>query len=422
MKTRYYLIILILISLNLIADEIIVDKIIAKVGREVILLSELNTRIQQMEAANVLDSLFTDYDILRDMIESRIIVQQAKEEGYEVDELEIKDLAEKQIESISSQFQNEEQFKKELDKETGLTVPELKDFYIEIIREGNLREQFIENKIRSKVHVTEAEIENYYSEYKEEIPTRPAMEQLGMILRIIKPSKKTKQQGLIEINQIMDRLKEGEEFAEIIESLTKDNEYLMGGDLGFFGKGMMVKSFEDAAFSLREGEISDVVETEFGFHIIKMEEKKEDEIRVSHILRLVEATEEDIRSDLQLMEEILMRLRNGENFEQLARQYSEDDESAMNGGIIGEFKTDDYPELFSEYFTDLELGNYSDLIREENNIYIFAKLREIPERSYTYEEIYDRLKSIVISEKEEELYENLVTDLMKEYYVETFLD
>ena len=400
----------------------IVDRIIAKVGREIILDSELETRIQQMDAAGLIDEEISRSDALQSMIESRVIVQKAKEEGFVVDVIEVRSLADKQMQQIMAQFSTEDDFRKQLQLEMGLTVPELREFYIELITETNLREQLINEKIKNKVHVTEGEIESFYQENMDEIPKRSAKDKLGMILRLIKVSKKSQKKGLIEINKIMDRLNNGEDFNEIISQFVEEDKIFTGGDLGWFGKGMMVQDFEDAAFALRPGEISEVIETKFGYHIIKLEEKKDDEIHASHILRQLVPSEEDIQATVNLMNDIRDKLNLGENFEELAREYSDDIDTGENGGIIGEFATDEYPSLFENYFIDLEYGEYSDLVREEEMIYIFAKLELVPERPYKYIEIYDRLKNMIINQKEQQIYSDLITDITKETYIETYLE
>jgi len=399
----------------------VVDKIVAKVGREIILRSDLDMRIQQLETAGILTQDISEYDILNQMIESKIIIQKAKQEEYEVDEYEARNLADKEIKRISAQFPSELEFKKELKKQE-LSVLDLKDYYVQMIIEQRLKEKIIQSEIKQKIHITEGEIEDYYVQHSDEIPVRPAMDQIGMIMITIKPSEETKEKALIEINKIKNRLDDGEDFTELAKTESDCASANSGGDLGFFGRGMMVKPFEEAAFAMQLGEISEVVETSFGFHIIKLEEKEGDEIRVRHILKKIEIDEDDIFSAENLMNNILEKLNNGEDFANLTKEYSEDDSSAANEGIIGEFTKEEYPEMFKEYLENLDYGEYTSVIKEGDVLYIFSKIKEVEERPFYFDEIYENLKEFVTSKKETELYENWMKELMKETYVEILLD
>jgi parvulin-like peptidyl-prolyl isomerase len=238
---------------------------------------------------------------------------------------------------------------------------------------------------------------------------------------IIEAGKETKDSVLKEILEIKDELNKGAEFAELATEYSDCPSGAQGGDLGFFEAGMMVKPFEDAAFKLSPGEISDVVETPFGYHLIMMEEKKDDQIRVRHILKTIAASEEDILAINDLVNDIKKQLDEGGDFAELARQYSQEDSSAANGGVIGEFPPDGYPELFSEYLTKLDYGEYSEIIREGENYYIFAKLEAIAERVYQYNEIFDNLKDKVLYNKQLELYDQWIESLKKESFIEIFL-
>ena len=419
MKKALFIITTLLFLVSLSAE--IVDNIIAKVGREIILKSDLEKRMQQLNASGMVMDDITQFDILNDMIESKLIIQKAKEEDYEIDEQMIKEMAENQIKQVASQFPSEIEFKKEL-RNADLSVPDLKDYYIEMMTEEQLKTQIIRINIQSKIHITEGEVEEYYQENLIDIPNRPEMYQAGMIVRFIKAGDDTKNKVLVEINKIRDKLNEGEDFAELAQEFSDGPSATNGGNLGFFGKGMMVKSFEDAAFALMPGEISEVIETQFGYHIIKVLDKKGNEVNASHILKIVEATEEDVQANIQLMESVLQKLAKGENFTELAKTYSDDEESAVNGGIIGEFTKDTYPEMFNKYFENLEVGENTELIREQDNFYIFSILNKIPEREYKYTEIFDKLKEMVTSQKEIELYENWIKELMQETYVEILIE
>ena len=418
---RKFVLLMIFIVLCFSLQAEVLDKIIAKVGREVILQSDLIKRMQQLEAAGMLNQEISEFDILNDMIESKLIVQQAKKEDYDVDENQIRDLAEQQIQQVSSQFDTEAEFKKEL-RGANLTVLELKEYYIEMMTEQRLREQIISNEIKNKIHITEAEVEDYYNETINEIPPRPEMIELGMIMRTIEASKETRKAALLEINKIRERIIGGESFADVAKECSDCSSASAGGDLGYFGRGSMVKAFEDAAFALMPGEISDVVETPFGYHIIKVDDIKDDEIKASHILIKVEATEEDIAANISLMENVLAKLDAGEDFSELAKTYSQDDSTAVKGGVVGEFTEDTFPELFKEYLDKIEIEQHTDIIREDVNLYIFAKLRKIESRPYEYQEIYDKLRELVISKKESELYENWIKNLVQNSYVEILLE
>ena len=419
MKRALLIITTLIILVSLSAE--VVDKIIAKVGREIILQSDMDKRMQQLSASGMSMKDITQFDILNDMIEAKLIIQKAKEEEYEIDEQMIKEMADDQIKQVASQFPNELEFKKEL-RSAGLSVPDLRDYYIEMMTEEQLKSQIIHYSIKSKIHITEGEVEEYYKENLVDIPLRSEMYQIGMIVRFIKAGNETKDNVLIEINKIRDELNEGADFAELATKYSDGPSASNGGNLGFFGKGMMVKPFEDAAFVLMPGEISEVIETQFGFHLIKVLEKKGNEVNASHILKIVEATEDDVQANIQLMEGILQKLTDGEEFSELAKAYSEDEEAATSGGIIGEFTKDTYPEMFKKYLENLEVGENTELIREQENFYIFSILNKIPEREFKYTEIFDRLKEMVTSQKEIELYENWIKELMQETYVEILID
>ncbi len=305
MKRALLIIIALLILVSLSAE--VVDKIIAKVGKEIILKSDLEKRMQQLNASGTAMNDITQFDILNDMIEAKLIIQKAKEEEYKVDDQMIKEMAEDQIKQVASQFPSELEFKKEL-RGAGLSVPDLKDYYIEMMTEEQLKSQIIRHNIKSKIHITEGEVEEYYKENLVDIPPRPEMYKIGMIVRFIKAGKDTKEKVLVEINKIRDKVNEGADFAELAKEYSDGPSAANGGNLGFFGKGMMVKPFETAAFALMPGEISEVIETQFGYHIIKVLEKKGNEVNASHILKIVEATEEDVQANIQLMEGVLQNL------------------------------------------------------------------------------------------------------------------
>ncbi|MBT3168376.1 MAG: hypothetical protein HN952_01550 [Candidatus Cloacimonetes bacterium] len=412
------LLIFILLSTMLSAE--IIDRIIAKVGNNIILESELDEQIQQIKAFNNTELELSNFDILNKIIETELIIQKAKKEGYEINEISIKAMAEQQIQSIASQFSSEYEFKTEL-KKAGFTVSKLKEHYTKQIKQQQLQERIINAEIKNKIVTTEAEILEYYNENKENY-LRPEMVKLGLIMRSINASTETQKTILEEMTRIRNEVINGADFQKLAKENSDCPSAEKGGNLGFFGKGRMVKPFEAAAFKLNIGEISEIVKTDFGYHIIKLNAKNDDEIDVSHILKKIELTQNDIDIEINLMTEIEAKLSNGADFSELSIKYSEEDSVAINGGIIGEFTENQLPELFQKDLIKIKIGEHTKIIREDNTFYIFKKMEKVESRAFEYVEIFEELKKEVQKNKEMKLYENWINTLKQEIYVEILID
>ena len=320
MKKNIFLLIILFSTIFLYSK--VLDEIVAKVDKDIILRSELEKEKNNLKAAGLLTDDLSDRDILNSMIENKVILKYAIDNGYETDEFKIKELANQQIAKLASQFKSEIDFEEQLKKETGLTVSELREFYIKSIKEEKLKQQVIDKEIKSRINLTEAEINEYYNEHKDEFPKRPEMDRIGMLVRKIEPGEKTVKEKLKQIKKIKEMIESGEDFAELAKKYSEGPSKVNGGDLGYFEKGMMVKPFEDAAFKVKKGEVSDVVRTRFGFHIIKVEDIDGEKIRARHILIKLEPSEKDRERTLKIMQEALKKLRNGADFNQIVKDQS----------------------------------------------------------------------------------------------------
>ncbi len=194
-------------------------------------------------------------NVLKQIINTELLLQQAKKEKVKISKSDI----DSEIEKIKANFSSPEEFNEAL-KVNNLTLAQLRD---EI--KNNLMINYILNEEKNKINITEDDLLVYYNENKESF---------------FEPEKVHVRHILVETeeeaNNILQQLKEGIiDFAELAKEKSTGPSASNGGDLGFISKGQMVKEFEDAAFSLAPGEISGVVKTKFGYHIIKCEEKKE---------------------------------------------------------------------------------------------------------------------------------------------------
>jgi len=253
----------------------VVDKTMATVDGDVILMSEYEKRAKPVieEYQKVLAGL-PDKDvrinelkekILEQMIDEKVLIHEAKKQKIKVNSKEIED----GIAEIKKRFPSEEEYNQELARQ-GLGEEKFK----EQVEEQLMVIKLIDREVKAKVGPpTDSEIEDFYKQNESEM-VEPEQVRVRHIL--IKVGENTdKNEALKRIREILKQVKKGEtSFAELAKKYSEDASASKGGDIGFFIRGQMVRKFEDAAFSLDVGQISDIVETEYGYHIIQCIEKK----------------------------------------------------------------------------------------------------------------------------------------------------
>lgn len=418
MKKIFIILILIMMLPMLYAE--VVDKIIARVGSDVILLSDLMKQVNQMRSAGMMTEGTREIDVLGQMIESRLIIQKARELNYTVDDKLVKSKVDGEMRKIKARFSSEEEYQREI-RRMKLTNSDLEKFFNDLYTERYLAEEFYKRQIAVKVMVSDKEMREFYNANKDTLAVKPVTWKIGMILRNVEVSPETEQLKLSEIKDIQERLRSGEKFSDLARSMSECPSSERGGDLGFITKGMMVKPFEDAAFELKVGEVSDIVKTQYGFHLIRLDEKRNDEIKVSHILKLLVPTGADTLATRQLMENIRAEFLLGNSFTELAQQWSMDKDSAKDGGSIGEYGTADFPELFKIVLTALQVGGITDVLANEGTFYLFTKLEELPSRQLSYEEVQSQVREIIMTQKQMKVYADWVDQLKQEINIEIML-
>jgi len=223
---------------------------------------------------NKQDLLKAEAQIIDYIIANKLIEKYAQENKISYTEKEFSDEYEK-LQTTS--FKTKEEFTKYL---TDNSISE------DLLR-AQLGNQLLANKVYAKITegiaVTEAEINKYYEENKSTLFSDPEQIKISHILVQYgdqDTTKKTKEAALEKINMVAQKLKEGETFENMANKYSEDaNSNTLGGDIGYFSKGQLVTEFEDVAFALEKDKISDVVETQYGFHLIKVTDKKESAIK-----------------------------------------------------------------------------------------------------------------------------------------------
>jgi peptidyl-prolyl cis-trans isomerase SurA len=309
-----------------------IDKVVAVLGNNIILLSDLNQQYAQyLNSGNPADEKVKCY-ILQQMLAQKLLKQQAEIDSITVEEAQVDEEVDKRMRMQIQRAGGQERLEQFLNR----SVLQYKD---EI--RPDLKEQLISNKMQAHitqdVSITPLEVKKYFDGYKKDsLPDIPTEFEVGEIVLHPKLTKAEKQKFYDKIDALRLRVKSGEDFAFLAKSYSEDpGSAPDGGDLGFFDRTRMVKEFTAWAFKLKAGELSPVFESEHGFHILQVIERRGEQVQARHILIRPQTTPQSL-DRVKLQADSLYTNINTKKitFSTAASLYSDNKESQYNGGMI----------------------------------------------------------------------------------------
>jgi len=379
MKRNWIIIALLFLALPLMSQNRqvqVIDKVVAVVGKNIILQSDIENQYIQYRMQGMAQGTGQEVraKILEDLLLQKLMLNQAEMDSITVTNDEVERQMDQRIRYFMSYFGSQER----MEEQFGKTLTEIKDELRHAIKDQMLQEQ-VQAKIMENVVVTPQEVKDFYlSIPRDSLPTISPQYEIVQIVKRPPVSIDEKLQVKERLYQIRKRILDGESSFSTMAVLYSEDpgSARQGGELGFAGKGVYATEFENVAFNLRDGEISDVVETEFGFHIIQLIERRGETINCRHILLTAKVPVEALeRAQLQL-DSVAQLIRNGSmTFEEACRKYSDDD-TRNNGGYLTNASTggnwislkdlqdleNNYPEYKNLAFvlSRLEVGQVSD--------------------------------------------------------------
>lgn len=338
-QTKLLTFIALLFSLFVSAQDQSADRIIAKVGKgRIILQSELEQNFQQFKAENPDLSDTVKCALLQEMIFQKILAEQADRDSIFISDEEVDANIDQRIRYFIAQAGSQER----LEQMMGKTIYQMKDENREMIREG-LTADRMKTQITASVKITPVEVKKYFDKIPaDSLPYLPAAVEIGQI--VIDPPVSAELDNLArtKLEDIRKQIKdEGKSFETMATVYSTDpGSRDQGGDLGWVEHGQMVPEFEKAGFRLQTGEISPIVKTEFGYHIIQMVERQGEKAHLRHILVRPERSSADYKAALVKLDSIRAELISGKTSFQLAvGKYSTDKASKMTGGMVSDPRT-----------------------------------------------------------------------------------
>ena len=411
------------LCLNNIWAQEVLDKVVAVVEDEIILHSELTQytmnlafqlRVDPRKDLEKFKQL--EKETLQNLINQKILLAKAEEDTVIVDERQVDSVLEEQIARMIQNVGSE----KKLEEYLGLSIAKIKRNFRGDVRK-NLKVETLRNTKFREINITRREVEKFYTTMKDSLPELKETVDLSHVLIEVKAGGASEQTARKKIEAVLEKIKSGENFTDLCTQYSEDpGTKERGGDLGFIQRGEFVPEFEEVAFLLEPGEISDIVKSRFGFHIIECIDRRGDKINVRHGLIMLEPTENDEEETEKKINNIEELLKDSKNeFATIAKQYSDDETTKEQGGHLGKFEIENLQEKeFKSISSNLEEGEFSKPFKTRFGWHILKLNKRDEARKISIDKDWEHIESWALNMKRQKIFQEWLEEIKKEVYVD----
>lgn len=405
----------------------IIDKIVGIVGNEIIMMSDIENQYIQMASQQMKVDGNTRCEILEDMMFQKLLYVQAQKDSLSVTPKEVETELDRRLSVFINQIGSEQK----LEEYFGKTIKSIKDDLRSTIEEQMLAQK-VQQKIIGDTKVTPSEVKNFFEKLPaDSIPTIEAYYELSEI--VIKPevSKEDKEKVVAELNKIRERILNGESFSTMAVLYSEDpGSAMKGGELGFVSKTDLVPEFSQVAFNLTSPlDVSQVVETEYGFHIIQMIEKKGNMMNFRHILMKPKVSMEALEAADKKANEVYSILQSDTiSFIDAVKKYSNGDSKGSDGKVMNPYygdarMTSDFLDPYTKSAVmPLKEGEYSKPFLSSDNkgsrvIKIVRLDLDVKGHKANLKDDYLTLQRAALEDKNSRLIDEWVKDKVQSVYI-----
>lgn len=412
-------------TLQISSQPYMVDKIVGVVGKNQILYSEVEDQYLQLLAQKIQPTP-TKCSVFEDLLSQKLLVNQAEVDSLVVDEGQVEMELEDRIDYFINQIGTEEK----LIEYFGKSILEIKEDMRDAVRD-QMQMQMMRNEITSGIKVTPAEVKNLYKNLPEDsIPFIDSEVEVSQI--VIYP--RTSEQAVFEVKErlleLRERIVQGENFATLAVLYSEGPSASRGGDIGWASRSDLDPAYTKAAFALKKGQVSKIVESSFGYHIIQLIDRTEDRIHTRHILMKPKISVEEKERASNLLDSIVQLIRiDTFTFEKAAIYFSQDEDTRMNGGVRvnpytgnRRFQLDQFDTKEHYIIRNLKIGEISESFESTDDkgklIYKVIRLKSKTEpHKANIKEDYELLKNMTMQAKQNEVIDAWVQDKIKSTYI-----
>ncbi len=403
----------------------LVDRVIAIVGDTAILQSDLQEyvlRLQFQQGIRIPQDPRQLETFLRQVLEQKInevlFVIHAQREGITITEGELNDVVDDRIARARSQFSSQLEFEQALAAD-GVTAPEYRIRIAEQTRAELLTNRYLQMRVSGMqpVPVSEEEIRQTFEAQKQALGARPATVTLKQVVIAPEPADDARLVAEEEAARALSRARSGEDFARLAREYSDDpGTRDQGGELGWVRSGELVAEFESALFAMQVGEVSDIVETPFGFHIIQLERIRGDERQARHILIRPEMTDQDTAKAHRLANDVAAALGAGADIDSLVDRFGDPSERSSLTDFPQNRLPPEYQQVLSGAQSGDVLGPFQMSMPGLSSKWIVAKLIAVDAGGeWTLDDTRESIRQQI---QQDRMLQRVVDDLRKSTYIE----
>ncbi len=409
------------------AQDKIIDQIVAVVGSNIIMKSDIENMYMQDQAQGITSDGDMKCEILENFLVEKLLLAEAElDTTIEVTDSQINQNMDQRIQyfvkNLGSEQAVENYFKK--------SMPQIKSDLEEVIRNQLMTSQ-MRNKIEGKVTVTPAEVRyNYRNMDQSKIPMIDTQVEYAQISVFPPISLDEENKIKARLREFKKRVEDGESFATLAVLYSEDASAPNGGELGYMGRAQLDPAYAAAAFALRGDKVSNVVKSDFGYHIIQLIDRKGEQINTRHIILKPKPTPEAMQKAKVSLDSLASLIRKGKiSFEEAALHYSSDQNSRNGGGIAinpysmsSKWKQDELDPEISKVLDKLKENEISDpfltVDEKQRSVYKIVKLiSRTKAHKANLQEDYQQLSDVYLQQKKEEALDKWISEQQAKTYI-----
>lgn len=426
-KTIALLFFINILPFSIFAQDKTIDQIVAIIGTNIVLKSDIESLNLQNLAQGITSEGDMKCDILENMLIEKLLVAEAElDTNIIITDNQINQQLDMRIQYFLQHLGSEKEVEKYFKKPIVQLKSELKDVISDELMSGQMK-----NKIIDPVKVTPSEVRHFYrslsDDEKPKINTQYEYAQITIVPQV---SENEDIRIKNELRNIKKRIEDGENFSMFAVLYSECPSSRDGGDLGFFGRATMDPAFSSVAFNLKQGQISNVVRSDFGYHIIQLQDRRGDQIRAKHILIKPKVEIEVKENALMLLDSISNEIRKEKiSFTEAAMRYSDDKNSRNNGGIVvnpqnmsARFEVNNLKPDVSKILSKMEVNEISKPFitvddKQREVIAIVKLISKVEAHIASISEDYPLLSNLYLQQKQDETIKKWVAERQNKTYI-----